>query len=210
MPAWQATALVAPVMVVCMVVNIWYTNAIPSMQNFVMALHILGFLAIVIVLWVLGPHVSAYDALLNFEDTGGWSSMPLALMIGQISSVQALASSDAAAHMAEEVRDAGVTVPKAMAWTFTINATMGLIMTITYLFAMPSVDDAINDPTGFPMMYVFQQAMPVKGTIVLTVLMMVLLMAGNISYQASTARQAFAFARDNGLPFSSWIARVKQ
>lgn len=87
---------------------------------------------------------------------------------------------------------------------------MGFIMLITYLFAMPSVEDAINDVTGFPMMYVFQQAMPVEGVIVITVFMMVLLMAGNISYQASTARQTFAFARDNGLPFSAWIGKVRR
>ncbi|KAG9712135.1 GABA permease-like protein, partial [Aureobasidium melanogenum] len=73
---------------------------------------------------------------------------------------------------------------------------------------MPSVDDAINDPTGYPMMYAFQQAMPMTGTIVLAVLMMVLLMAGNISYQASTARQTYAFARDRGFPGSRWLGYV--
>jgi choline transport protein len=93
-------------------------------------------------------------------------------------------------------------------WTYIVNGTLGLIMLVSFLFAMPSVEDAINDPTGYPMMYVFQQTMPMYGTVVLTVLMMILLMAGNISYQASTARQTFAFARDRGLPGSRWLGRV--
>lgn len=89
-----------------------------------------------------------------------------------------------------------------------MNGVLGLIMLVSFLFAMPSVDDAINDPTGYPMMYAFQQAMPMTGTIVLAVLMMVLLMAGNISYQASTARQTYAFARDRGFPGSRWLGYV--
>lgn len=58
------------------------------------------------------------------------------------------------------------------------------------------------------MIYVFNLAMPSSGTICMIVLLLVLLMAGNISYQASTARQTWAFARDGGLPYSSWIAKV--
>lgn len=40
--------------------------------------------------------------------------MGLALMIGQISAVGFLGASDAAAHMSEEVKDAGLSVPRAM------------------------------------------------------------------------------------------------
>ena len=110
--------------------------------------------------------------------------------------------------MAEEVRDAGLNVPRAMWWTFVINATMGLLMMTTYVFCIPSVEDALDDATGYPFLYVFQLAMPDSGTICLTVLLMVLMMVSNISYQASTARTTFAFARDKGLPFSGWIGKV--
>lgn len=111
--------------------------------------------------------------------------------------------------MSEEVRDAGLSVPKAMIWTFFINGAMGFILIITYVFAIPSVDDALNDPTGYPALYIFQLALPTDGVIGMTVLLMFLLMVGNIAYQASTARQTFAFARDHGLPFSRWIGKVR-
>ncbi|KAH0046676.1 GABA permease-like protein, partial [Aureobasidium melanogenum] len=141
-----------------------------------------------VVFWVLSPHVPAREVFLDLQNDGGWQTTGLALMIGQVSAVGFLGASDAAAHMSEEVKDAGLSVPRAMWWTYIVNGLLGLIMLVSFLFAMPSVDDAINDPTGYPMMYAFQQAMPMTGTIVLAVLMMVLLMAGNISYQASTAR----------------------
>ncbi|THZ18855.1 GABA permease-like protein [Aureobasidium pullulans] len=207
-PGWQGTLLVFPVMLVCVVFNIWLNHWLPSMQNAVMVLHVAGFLAIMVIFWVLSPHVPAREVFLDFQNDGGWQTMGLALMIGQISAVGFLGASDAAAHMSEEVKDAGLSVPRAMWWTYIVNGLLGLIMLVSFLFAMPSVEDAINDVTGYPMMYAFQQAMPMNGTIVLTVLMMVLLMAGNISYQASTARQTYAFARDRGFPGSRWLGYV--
>jgi choline transport protein len=110
--------------------------------------------------------------------------------------------------MAEEVKDAGLNVPKAMVWSFVLNGILGLFFIITYLFCLPSVEDALNDPTTFPFLYVFRQALSVNGVNTLTVLILLLAIACNIAFNASTSRQTFAFARDNGLPFPKWIAQV--
>jgi len=83
--------------------------------------------------------------------------------------------------MAEEVRDAGLTVPNAIITTFSINALLGLIMMVSFVFCVPSIDDALNDPTGYPILYVFQLAMPTYGTICVAVLLMVLMQVGNVS-----------------------------
>jgi choline transport protein len=113
-PGWQGTLLVFPVMLVCVCFNIWFNHWLPSMQNAVMVLHVAGFLAIMVIFWVLSPHVPAREVFLDFDNGGGWQTMGLALMIGQISSVGFLGASDAAAHMSEEVKDAGLSVPRAM------------------------------------------------------------------------------------------------
>lgn len=110
--------------------------------------------------------------------------------------------------MSEEVKEAGITVPRAMVGSYALNGLMGLVFLVTYLFCIPSVNDALNDPSGYPFLYVFQQAMPAGGVNALTALVLVLLVAGNISVNASTSRQTFAFARDNGLPFAKWISHV--
>src|SRR5271170_2728490 len=116
--------------------------------------------------------------------------------------------SDAPAHMAEEVKDAGRNVPNAMVWSYVLNGILAMILLVTYLFALPNVTDALNDPTYFPFIYVFKQAMPTSGVNVLTIIILILVIAANIDYNASTARQTFAFARDKGFPFHSWIGRV--
>jgi amino acid transporter len=85
---------------------------------------------------------------------------------------------------------------------------MAIIFLVTYLFSIESVDDALSDPTGYPFIYVFRTAMSNQGVTALTIIVLLIVIAANISWNASTARQTFAFARDSGLPFSKWIGHV--
>ncbi|KAL5388825.1 hypothetical protein PMIN06_006437 [Paraphaeosphaeria minitans] len=110
--------------------------------------------------------------------------------------------------MAEEVRDADRYVPISLFWSYIGNSFMAIIFLITYLFALPSVEDAIDDSSGYPFLYVFKGAMSPAGVNTLTIIVLLIVSAANINFGASTARQTFAFARDKGLPFSSWLARV--
>jgi amino acid transporter len=162
------------------------------MQYVAMFLHVAGFLATVVVLWAIGPTVSAEEALLNFSNLGGWSSTGLALMVGQLTVVFALGGSDAAAHISEEVKYSGLTVPRAIFWTIILNGAMGLIATVSFIFALPSVEKAINDPSGFSMIYVFRLCGGDAAAIGLVLIQLILITFGNISYQAATSRQSFA------------------
>jgi len=89
-PGWQGFLLVIPVVICCLALNIWATHYLPTMQNVFMFIHVFGFVAIVVCLWVLGPHVDAHTALLEFTNEGGWQTTGLALMVGQITCVSAL------------------------------------------------------------------------------------------------------------------------
>ncbi|KAE8140358.1 amino acid permease-domain-containing protein [Aspergillus pseudotamarii] len=184
------------------------TSWMPRIQNLLLALHILCFVIVITVLWAMAPQQPAHALFLEFSNTGGWSSMGLALMVGQTSAIYAGLSSDATAHMAEEVRDAGRYVPIAIIWGFFTNGAMAIVLVITYLFAMPSLEDALDDPTGFPFIYVFKNAVGTAGVNDLTAIILIPVIFSNILFNASTARQTYAFARDKGLPFAKWICKV--
>ena len=110
--------------------------------------------------------------------------------------------------MSEEIKDAAVIVPISMMLSYVANGLIGLILLITYIFCIPSVDDALNDPTDYPFIYVFKQAVSTAGVNSLVALVIVLLVASNVSFNLTTSRQAWSFARDGGLPFSKWISYV--
>ena len=111
--------------------------------------------------------------------------------------------------MSEEVRDASRYVPISLFWSYIGNGAMAIVLLITYLFSIDSIENALDDPTGFPFIYVFKTAVNTTGVNALTILVLLLIIFANISFNASTARQTFAFARDNGLPFSKWLSKVR-
>ncbi|KAH7420156.1 amino acid permease 2 [Cadophora sp. MPI-SDFR-AT-0126] len=205
---WQGTLFVFAVTSVVWVMNVWGSRAMPVFQNLMLIIHIGGFLAIVIVFWVLAPHNSAEVVFTRFTNDGGWNSMGLSLMVGQISALLCLISSDAAAHMSEEIKDAGTTVPQAILNSYLLNGGLGFIFLVSFMFCMTNVNDALKDPTGYPFIWVFRQTVAKSGLNGLSSIVIVLLFAGTLSFSLSTSRQTWAFARDGGLPFSRWIARV--
>lgn len=100
--------------------------------------------------------------------------------------------------MSEEVADSGMSVPRTMLYSFLINAGLAFVALISMLFAMPSIDGAINDPSGYALIYVLNLAGSPNLTVGLMFLQLLLLMVSNVAFQAATGRQTFAFARDGG------------
>ncbi|KAF2248464.1 GABA permease-like protein [Trematosphaeria pertusa] len=207
---WQGTLMVIAVTILVWVLNIWGSKAMPVFQNIMLMVHVFGFLVIIIVLWVLSPRATAKVTFTQFTNGGGWNSMGLALMVGQISAIYACICSDATAHMAEEVKDAGKTVPRAMLGSYLLNGALGLVFLVSYMFMMTDVETALEDATGYPHIWVFNQLRNVSpgGVVALNVIPTVLIFAGTLSFNLSTSRQTWALARDKGLPFSGWIGKV--
>lgn len=110
--------------------------------------------------------------------------------------------------MSEEIKDAGITVPRAMIGSYLLNAALGLVFLISYLFCITDLDAALNDATGYPHLWVFQNTVSTAGVNGLASIVIILIFAGTVSFNLSTSRQTWAFARDAGLPFDKWIARV--
>lgn len=96
-----------------------------------------------------------------------------------------------------------------MVWTLGLNGATGLVMIVTYAFCVGDVDQVLSNSTGFPFIQVFLNATgSVKATTGMTVLIMVLQFCATISNVATGSRQLYAFARDNGLPYSRFLSHV--
>lgn len=67
--------------------NIWGHDVWPRLQNGLMVLHVLAFIAVVVTLWCLAPHRTARDVFTSFTNNGDWNSLGLSMMIGQISAI---------------------------------------------------------------------------------------------------------------------------
>lgn len=205
---WHGTLIAICITFCVALFNVFLANHLPLIEGIILILHFAGWIAIVVPLWVLGPRTSHSGVWSTFVDAG-WGNQGLACMIGFITSAGAFAGGDAAAHMAEELKNAPKVLPRAMMWTVIANGGMGLIMLVTFLYTMGDVDAALASPTGYPIIEVFRNATGSNsGATALTSVLVVLGVAGNLTNMAGGSRQMFAFARDKGLPAHRWVSRV--
>lgn len=208
-PNWQGTLLAF------MAVGIAYTGVVygnrilPYWQNAVFMVHVLAYLGYIIPVWVSAPAVSHREVWLTFENSGGWNNMGLAVLVGQLAGISTQCGGiDCAAHMSEEVKDASYSVPRVMVAVYVINACIIFPGVVTIAYHIDDVTAALNDSTTYPAIYVLRQAMSVGWITVILVLIALLNMASNITYLAAVTRDLFAFARDRGLPFSTWLGTI--
>lgn len=111
--------------------------------------------------------------------------------------------------MSEEIKDASLTLPRAMMWTVVINGSLGFVMLITFCFCLGDVDIILSDSNVMPFVQTFLIATQSHaGTSIMTTILIILTFFGCITNVATASRQMFAFARDQGLPFSSFLSYV--
>ena len=110
--------------------------------------------------------------------------------------------------MSEEVKDAASSIPKAMITIYIVNFVLIFPAILTVCYHVPDLQAALNDPTTYPAIYVLRQSMSVPWITVILVVICLLNVASNIVYLAAVTRDLFAFARDEGLPFSKWLSTI--
>jgi choline transport protein len=112
-------------------------------------------------------------------------------------------------NIAEEIQDASITLPNAIMWSVVANATLAFVMGITLAFTLGDIDNILATTTGEPFIQVFFNATrSYVGTNVIVAIVIIMLTACCISEGATASRQIWSFARDGGLPGSTWLARV--
>lgn len=204
---WHTTMLAIAVAAFSVFFNAALARKLPMVEASLLAIHALGFVAILVVLWVLAPRTPAAQVFASFRDDGGWGSLGTSVMVGTMASVYPLLGADAAVHMSEELQDAARTLPRSMLWTTFFNGALGWVMLITFCSCLGDVDDVLNTPTGFPFLAVFENATQSNaGATGLSIIIVIMTIAGNLTGVATASRQLWAFSRDQGMPFSSYFA----
>lgn len=207
---WHGTLLVIAITAFCIFFNTFLAKKLPLVEGLVLIIHLLGFFAVLIPLWVLAPLNSPKVVFTEFQNLGAWDSQGLSFMVGLLAPIYTLIGADSAVHMSEEIKDASITLPKAIMWAASINGTLGFIMVITYCFALGDLFSVIDSATGYPFIQVFYNVTNSKaGTSIMTAIIIVNITSACISTVATVSRQTWSFARDKGLPFSSFISHVK-
>ncbi|KAI7345199.1 amino acid transporter-like protein [Hortaea werneckii] len=175
-----------------------------------LALHLCGVFVVVIPLWVMAPRAPVDVALFKYTNVGGWDTTALAALIGMVTPLNVLIGYDCTVHMAEELHDASITLPKAIMWSVAPNACLGILVISTLAFCSGDIEEVLQTRTGEPFVQIFYNATGSKaGSSVMVTLVIILLISCCFSEVATASRQLWSFARDKGLPASTWLEKVR-
>ena len=117
---------------------------------------------------------------------------------------------DGVLHLSSEMKDAPRKVPQSMVLSVLVNALLAFAFVLVLLFFMGDPVAALTTTTGYPVIEIYLQATgSTTGATVLTCFIIVPATVCQFSIFASVTRLVWAFARDKGLPFSSFFSVVR-
>jgi amino acid transporter len=138
---WRGTLLTMAAALVVSTFNIVLASHLSWCEGVFATIHFFAFVPVLFGLLIMAPKPSAAEVLLHFTQIGGtWPDTSLALFVGQVSNLFVMLGSDGVAHLAEEIEDAGVVLPKSMLWSYYVNAPLTLLMVVVYCFSITSVE----------------------------------------------------------------------
>lgn len=208
---WHSSLLVIAITAFSILWNTVFVRKLPLLEGIGLTLHVFGFFAFVVVLWVMGPRSDTKAVWTTFEDSNGWGSTGVSTLVGILGPIVTLIGSDSSCHLSEELRDAAWVLPRAMVATALLNYTLGFIMTVTIMSTLGNdIPGLLATPFGQPWIQVLLNATESRiGTSIMTAVLCLLLLFCAVNQITTSSRQLFAFARDKGLPFSEFLSYVR-
>jgi choline transport protein len=185
-------------------------KALPKVATTTLYISLISFVAIIITVPAAAPtHANAKFVFANFVNSTGWPSDTVAFLIGLINPNWIFACLDSATHLAEEVHHPERNIPIAILATVAIGFTTSWFYCIAMFFSVHDLDPIIHTPTGVPILALFYQALANKpAAIALESLILITGIGCQIACHTWQSRLCWSFARDRGLPFSGFLAKI--
>ncbi len=206
---WQQFLIYIGYNVVAALVNAFGNSALPYVNQAAIVWSISGFVIITItILACASPNYHSADFVFReFKNETGWPD-GIAWLLGLLQGGLGLTGYDATAHMVEEIPNAAVEAPKILIYCVLIGMFTGFIFLMALLFVAGPIEEVISSPYGALGQILFTATGSRAGAVCLQIFPLVCLLFAGISIMTTSSRMTYAFARDGGLPFSRFFARV--
>ncbi|KAK4545350.1 hypothetical protein LTR36_003530 [Oleoguttula mirabilis] len=207
--AWHQFLIYIAYNLVSALINAFGNHLLPYINHGAITWSIAGFVIICITVLACGSSdFSSGDFVYReFINDVGWPD-GISWLLGLLQGGFGLTGFDAVAHMIEEIPNATVEGPKIMIYCVAIGTFTGFIFLSCLLFVSGPVDQVISSAVG-PLGQILYNATGNRaGTVCLLMFPLVCLVFANVAIMTTSSRMTYAFARDRGLPFSRFFARI--
>ncbi|KAI9797080.1 MAG: hypothetical protein M1825_006263 [Sarcosagium campestre] len=165
--------------------------------------------SICIALLILTPNKqSATWVFTNVTDGSGWGSKGFSFLLGFLSVAWTMTDYDGTTHMSEETHDAAIRGPIAIRTAVLVSGLAGWLLTITFCFCLSDFEGIVRSPTGMAAAQIFLNAGGRLGGTVMWFFVILIQFFTGCSAMLADTRMAYAFARDDALPFSNFWSKI--
>ncbi|KAF7122790.1 hypothetical protein CNMCM5793_000900 [Aspergillus hiratsukae] len=186
-----------------------FLPALNVMGSFVVCAGVL--ISIVTLAVMPKTHATSEFVWSTFINETGWSSSGLVFIMGLLNGAYAIGTVDCTTHLAEEVRNPGVAVPKAMFFQLGLGFATAFAYMIALSYAISDLNTILSIQSNFPITAIYQQATgSTAGAIGLTFVIFLAYFTALPDTIIASGRMFWALARDNATPFSSYFAHVSK
>ncbi|CDK27113.1 unnamed protein product [Kuraishia capsulata CBS 1993] len=146
-----------------------------------------------------------FGTVQNYSDwPTGWQ-----FMLSMMTAIWTIGAFDSCVHMSEEAHNASKSIPVGIIGSTMVCWIVGFFICICMAACMSSdVASVIDSPTGFAMAQIVEDSLGKKWGVAMMVLIACCQWLMGSSLLTALSRQIWAFARDDGLPFSRYIKVV--
>ncbi|EXJ85676.1 hypothetical protein A1O1_06042 [Capronia coronata CBS 617.96] len=206
---WQVYLMHVLLMLVAFLILVVFARALPRTEIVFFFVSLVGFVVYTVsVTAVSETKQPASTVWVTWTNQSGWND-GMAFFIGVGQCLYGFLGTDGPTHMAEEIPNPRRNVPLAMLATCIIGAATALPWSIAFMFSIQDLDAV--EASALPILEVYYQALHNKGAACfLLVWLLVIYFQATCNCLLFCGRLVWAFARDDGLPYSSYFAKISR
>ena len=184
---WQTVLVAYLVAFLSAAVNLWGSHLLHRISKAILIWNVASFVIVTATILAMNDHKQPASFVFQDFQNGTGFSTGMAAIIGVLQACFGMCCYDAPSHMTEEMKSASKEAPKAIVLAVILGAVTGFAFLVTLCFCIGDIEATANTSTGVPV---------------------IVIVAGN-NILAEGSRSVYAFARDNGLPFSKFFSKVE-
>ena len=207
-PTAEVTTLTALVLVLSATgVNLAGTRILARVAMFGFICEIIGALVVGIYLLVFQRHHSV-AILVDAVGIGAGGHYLPAFLAASLVGTYTCYGFEACGDVAEETRDPGVTIPRAMRMTIYVGASASAFIAVALVLASPDIAAIISGRDTNPIITIMHTAFGPIGTPIVAAVVLISFLSNLLSIQAAVSRLVYSYARDGMIVGSRVLRRL--
>lgn len=197
----------AAVLFIAGLVNTFTESVLTRLCYLSVIWHIIGTILIVVWTMAAAPKLQTAEFVFtHFENDTGIKSPSYVALVGTLFAASTFTGYDTAAHVAEETTTSHVSTPTAMLLAVVNCYILGILLILSLNFSIQDLSTLVNadaDQQAYTLLWT--ETVGKQATTFFLFICFIAIECSNCANLTSASRMVFAFARDEAIPWSSYL-----